>query len=236
MATRTKKRSNNTLWLLLVLLVVVGALVYLLPDGGEKSTAAEGVTTETAAATEEEMPVEATRVQVGDMAPDFTVEMFDGSRTTLSSLRGKVVLLNFWATWCPPCRKELKRVQHDVIDRFAGRDFVFLPVSRGEKREAVEAIKKGDTDTAKAILRPIPKVEPEEPPAPFTVSEFQELIHTAIKALDASLKQHMVLVHREMLDISAGRDAAMKELDRGIDVIEKYKNMIRMVSENGTEN
>lgn len=105
-----------------------------------------------------------------------------------------------------------------------------------KKREAVEAIKKGDTDTAKAILRPIPKVEPEEPPAPFTVSEFQELIHTAIKALDASLKQHMVLVHREMLDISAGRDAAMKELDRGIEVIEKYKNIIRMVSENGTEN
>ena len=105
-----------------------------------------------------------------------------------------------------------------------------------KKREAVEAIKKGDTDTAKAILRPIPKVEPEEPPAPFTVSEFQELIHTAIKALDASLKQHMVLVHREMLDIPSGRDAAMKELDRGIEVIEKYKNMIRMVSENGTEN
>jgi hypothetical protein len=105
-----------------------------------------------------------------------------------------------------------------------------------KKREAVEAIKKGDTDTAKAILRPIPKVEPEEPPAPFTVSEFQELIHTVIKALDASLKQHIVLVHREMLDIPAGRDAAMKELDRGIEVIEKYKNMIRMVSKNGTEN
>lgn len=141
MATKTKKRSNNTLWLLLVLLVVVGALVYLLPDGGEKSTAAEGVTTETAAATEEEMPVEATRVQVGDMAPDFTVEMFDGSRTTLSSLRGKVVLLNFWATWCPPCRQELTRVQTDIIDRFASKEFVFLPVSRGEKREAVEAFR-----------------------------------------------------------------------------------------------
>lgn len=104
------------------------------------------------------------------------------------------------------------------------------------KREAVEAIKKGDTDTAKAILRPIPKVEPDAPPAPFTVSEFQELIHTAIKALDASLKQHMVLVHREMLDIQEGREVALKELNRGIEIIEKYKNMVRMVSENGTEN
>lgn len=105
-----------------------------------------------------------------------------------------------------------------------------------KKREAVAAIKNGDTDTAKAILRPIPKVEPEVPPAPFTVSEFQELIHTAIKALDASLKQHMVLVHREMLDIPAGREAALEELNNGIEVIEKYKNMIRMVRENGTEN
>lgn len=105
-----------------------------------------------------------------------------------------------------------------------------------KKREAVAAIKNGDTDTAKAILRPIPKVEPEVPPAPFTVSEFQELIHTAIKALDASLKQHMVLVHREMLDIPAGREAALEELNNGIEVIEKYKNMIRMVRENDTEN
>lgn len=53
-----------------------------------------------------------------------------------------------------------------------------------KKREAVAAIKNGDTDTAKAILRPIPKVDPEVPPAPFTVSEFQELIHTADIAPD----------------------------------------------------
>ena len=44
------------------------------------------------------------------------------------------MLLNFWATWCPPCRQELTRVQKDIIDRFAGRNFVFLPISRGEKR------------------------------------------------------------------------------------------------------
>ena len=54
---------------------------------------------------------------------------------------GKTIFLNFWATWCPPCRQEMTRVQSDLIDRFEGRDFVFLPVSRGEDRAAVAAFR-----------------------------------------------------------------------------------------------
>ena len=54
---------------------------------------------------------------------------------------GKLVFIDLYATWCPPCRQELTRVQTDIIDRFAGKPFVFLPVSRGEKREAVEAFR-----------------------------------------------------------------------------------------------
>ena len=83
-----------------------------------------------------------TIVKAGMEAPDFTVEMFDGSKVTLSELKGKVVLINFWATWCPPCREELTHVQKDIIDRFAGKPFVFLPISRGEKRATVESFRK----------------------------------------------------------------------------------------------
>ena len=83
-----------------------------------------------------------TIVKKGDKAPDFTVEMVDGSKIQLSKLKGKVVLVNFWATWCPPCREELKHVQKDLIDRFKGKDFVFLPISRGEKKDVVEAFRK----------------------------------------------------------------------------------------------
>lgn len=82
-----------------------------------------------------------TLVKVGDVAPDFTVTMFDGEQLTLSKLKGKVVLVNFWATWCPPCREELKHVQKEIIDRFKGKDFVFLPISRGEKKATVEAFR-----------------------------------------------------------------------------------------------
>ena len=82
-----------------------------------------------------------TLVKVGDKAADFTVEMLDGKQITLSKLKGKVVLVNFWATWCPPCREELKHVQKEIVDRFKGKDFVFLPISRGEKKATVEAFR-----------------------------------------------------------------------------------------------
>ena len=114
---------------MLALIVAIVAVILLLPSCGNRSAkgAAESDST--------------TLVKVGMKAPDFSVTLFDGSRMTLSEQRGKVVLLNFWATWCPPCRQELTRVQKDLIDRFAGRDFLFLPVSRGEKRSDVAAFR-----------------------------------------------------------------------------------------------
>ena len=86
-------------------------------------------------------PETTSRVQVGDIAPDFAVEMYDGGETRLSELRGHVVLLVFFASWCPEWRLELALLPTEVLDRFAGRKFVLLAVSRGESREQLAAFR-----------------------------------------------------------------------------------------------
>ena len=126
-----KKKGNVTLACLVAALVVVIAAIILLPDGSKPAGA------EAAAEVEDEYS-QTTLVKEGMEAPDFTVEMVDGSLFTLSEQRGNVVLVNFWATWCPPCREELSHVQSDIVDRFAGRPFRMVAISRGEARETVE--------------------------------------------------------------------------------------------------
>lgn len=138
---KMKRKGNRTLLILVALLVLVALAVWMLPDGNAAQAADKtvGQTEQTETAEPEDEIAATTLIKEGMEAPDFTVTMLDGTTVKLSDLRGKVVLLNFWATWCPPCRQELTRVQADIVDRFAGRDFRFIPVSRGEKRETVEA-------------------------------------------------------------------------------------------------
>lgn len=61
-------------------------------------------------------------------APDFQLTTLDGAEVSRDALRGKVVLVNFWATWCPPCRVEMPGFQ-DVYDRKNAEGFTILGVS-----------------------------------------------------------------------------------------------------------
>ena len=67
-------------------------------------------------------------VTTGANAPEFTVRHLDGSPASLSDYRGKVVLVNVWATWCPPCVDEMPSLQR-LYDAFDDEDFVVLAVS-----------------------------------------------------------------------------------------------------------
>ncbi len=78
-------------------------------------------------------------VQLGDPAPDFQLEDTKGNKISLSDLRGKVVLVNFWATWCPPCRAEMPSMEA-LNKAMAGEDFVMLAINVEENgRSSVPA-------------------------------------------------------------------------------------------------
>lgn len=70
-------------------------------------------------------------VQLGKMAPDFTLKTPDGDSLSLSSLRGKYVLVDFWASWCPDCRKASPLLV-DVYNRYKDKNFTILGVSIDE--------------------------------------------------------------------------------------------------------
>jgi peroxiredoxin len=83
-------------------------------------------------------PEEATLTRVGQTAPGVQVTTLSGAPFDLAAQRGKVVLVNFWATWCPPCREEFPHLRDEVFARFGARDdFVLISIAREETPEKI---------------------------------------------------------------------------------------------------
>jgi len=93
-------------------------------------------------------------VSVGDMAPDFEMEFTDGQKTKLSELRGKIVILQFTASWCSVCRLEMPHLEKDVWQKYKDQNVLLIGVDRDEPLETVIAFQKKIGTTYPLALDP----------------------------------------------------------------------------------
>jgi peroxiredoxin len=89
----------------------------------------------------------------GQRAPDFQLPSLRGPRLALSSLRGKVVIVDFWAQWCEPCKKELPQLDK-LAREFAPRGVVILAVNLDKERENAERLVKQLNLSLEVLLDP----------------------------------------------------------------------------------
>lgn len=106
---------STALFVIATIIVVVLAFVYFKPQAPQ---------------------VSGPRVAVGSAAPSFTMPALEGGTSSLRAYRGRIVFLNLWATWCPPCRAEMPDLER-FYQHYKSHDVVVLGIDQGESRTTV---------------------------------------------------------------------------------------------------
>lgn len=123
-------------WILgVIIAAMVGWTAYDLLDSSEENVQEQSTTGDTATSKEVETETEETGLAVGDLAPDFEMTTIEGETARLSDYRGQRVFVNFWATWCPPCRAEMPDMQQLYEEQDVPFEILAVNLTESEQSE-----------------------------------------------------------------------------------------------------
>ncbi len=143
----------------------------------------------------------------GDPAPDFTLETLDGTKVSLADQRGRFVVMDFWATWCPPCRMSLPKLQEfDTWARGEKLPVTVLAVNTGER----VAGREGRRDRTETFWKG----------QGFTMTNVMDYTDSTAMTFAANALPHMVVI---------GPDGVILEVERGFNpgMVEHLKKLVR---------
>jgi|SRR5690625_1397056 len=119
-----------------IIVLLIGIMIFNVIDNKNKESAIIPNTFDDVGS--DGLPVEMAGIKEGELAPDFVLETLEGETAQLSDYRGKKVLLNFWATWCGPCRQEMPAMQ-EFYDEYAG-EIEILAVNVTDSEKAIDDV------------------------------------------------------------------------------------------------
>lgn len=120
-----------------IIVILIGIMIFNFIDEKNNGSSSNPRTFENAE-NNDVLPPEMAGIKEGELAPNFELETLDGDHVQLSDYRGKKVLLNFWATWCGPCRQEMPAMQ-DFYEEF-GDDIEILAVNVTSSEKSIDDV------------------------------------------------------------------------------------------------
>ncbi|MGE6379829.1 TlpA disulfide reductase family protein [Peribacillus muralis] len=126
-------------------------------------------------------------LKIGAKAPNFSLKTLDGKQVELADYKGKKVMLNFWATWCPPCKKEMPDME--LYTKQAGDDVIVLAVNIDPENDVQSFVKENgitftiplDSNSAKNPVNEQYKVL--SIPTTYFIDKKGEIRHKVISAM-----------------------------------------------------
>src|SRR5690625_4831974 len=115
-----------------IIVILIGIMIFNVTDNKDKDSAIVPNTNE-GAENNSLVPSEFAGIEEGELAPDFVLETLEGEPVKLSDDHGKKVILNFWATWCGPCRQEMPAMQEFYDDYADEVEILAVNVTDSEK-------------------------------------------------------------------------------------------------------
>ena len=132
-------KSNYTLWLsVLGIIIIIVIAAAAIADRATHPSKASTIPTTAAGPTTPQ-----TGVKIGDIAPDFNLQTIDNRMISLYEYRGKNIILNFWATWCGPCRYEAS-ILKEIDETWAKSGIVIIAVSTQDNIENATKYARGN--------------------------------------------------------------------------------------------